>query len=101
MLDKDNRRLRLLTTREDIVLNTWIHIPLCAIILLSLFSLLLSHPYVLSRKLLLLSGQGQGLSTRTQRDRQYQEDLDMEEGTLEQGLPWLDESQPLSSHPLH
>ena len=43
----------------------------------------------------------QRLSTRTQRDHQYQENPDKEEGTLEQGLPWLNEPQPLLSHPPH
>ena len=27
LLEDNNRRLRLLTTKEDIVLNLWIHIP--------------------------------------------------------------------------
>ena len=35
-------------------LNPWIQIPLCVIVLLSLFSLLLSHLYVLLRKLFYL-----------------------------------------------
>ena len=53
-MEDNDRRSRLLTTREDITLNPWIQIPLCVIVLLSLFSFLLSHLYVLLRKLFLL-----------------------------------------------
>ena len=50
LLEEDDRRLRLPTTRKDTVLNPWIHIPLCVIALLSLFSLVLSHFYVLLKE---------------------------------------------------
>ena len=56
LLEDDNRRLRLLTTREDIVLNPWIHIPFCVIVLLSCFHFAFTLLCSL-RKLFLLSGQ--------------------------------------------
>ena len=75
LLEEDNRRLRLLTTREE-VSN-----------LLDPYTLYVSHFIQLC---LFIFGQDKGhwLFTQTKRDHQYQEDLGTVEDTLEQDLQW-------------
>ena len=57
LLEDDDRRLRLPTTKEDIVLNLRIHIPFWVIILLSSLSICY-HTTTFFSNYLLLSGQG-------------------------------------------
>ena len=54
LLEDNDRRLRLPTTKEDINLNLWIHIPFWVIVLLSLFFNLLSHLLCSFQKLSLI-----------------------------------------------
>ena len=81
LLEDDDRRLRLPTTKEDIVLNLWIHIPFWVIDCFPCFQIVIT-PFTFFSNYLLLSGRG--LSTRTQRNHRYQEDSDKEEGTCQE-----------------